>query len=565
MNKNAKRVLLGITIPAAIAGAIVSGLLIYRNVNVKPVSVYPLEELAMTDVGEDMSVTSGSLSAEGLQKIFLSGTQTVSSVDVTEGQEVKKGDVLLSYDTTLTQLEVERARVKVGRLELELSQASRELEDLNNMQPHSTVVIEPGYSVEYKPSETPLLLRGSGTSENPYIYLFDEFDSITGSLMTELLSKAASGGEASKDTEENFEDDIENSEEPEAPEDPDFSDTGEEMPEDEFDLGAYDDGSVYVVIINREENALNAQVTAKHGVRIDVADGTITGLGFFEPYLPDDIEGYEEQPESYEEEQGSEYTQEELVKLRASKESEIGELKRNIALAKNEYEQKKLETDESVVRASIDGIVTKVRTPQDAASGSEAVVELSAGGAYFVTGTLSEFDLETVHIGDKVYVEAYSISSDGGGGSYEGEIVEISDKPAAAEDSFAYFSYGEGNSNVTYYPFKVKLSGDVNLRDDSYMDISYQPDSEASGGIYVMNAFIRRDGADSYIYVKGDNGLLEKRSVKIGKSLWGSYTQIRNGLKSDDYLAFPYGNDVKPGAKTKEGSPDELYGDMPVY
>ena len=549
MNKNAKKIALGITIPAAIAGAVIGGLFIYRNASAKPVVVYPLEALAMTDTGSDMSVTSGNLSAEGLQKIFLSGTQTVSSVDVTEGQEVKKGDVLLSYDTTLTEVEVERARVKVGRLELDLSQAEKELADLNNMAPHSTYVVEPSYTVEYKPAETPRLIRGSGTTDDPYIYMFDEFDSITGSLLKELLSKAKAS--EAQDGSEDAEADSETVEE-------------EAQTEEEADLSDYEDGSVYVVVINREENALNAPITASHGLRIDVAGSEITGIGLFEPYIPEDIESYEEQPESYEESTGSEYTQEELVKMRAEKSAEISELRRSIALARNEYEQKKLETDDSVVRASIDGVVTKVRTAQESGNSGEAVVELSAGGAYFVTGTISEFDLENVHVGDIVYVDSYSMT-DSGGGSYEGEIVEISDKPATGEDANSYFSYGDGNTNVTYYPFKVKLSGDVSLKDDSYMEISYQPESESDGGVYIMNAFIRRDGADSYVYVKGENGLLERRSVKIGKSLWGSYTQIKSGLEADDMLAFPYGNDVKSGAKTKEGSAEDLYGDMPVY
>ena len=192
-------------------------------------------------------------------------------------------------------------------------------------------------------------------------------------------------------------------------------------------------------------------------------------------------------------------------------------------------------------------------------------MELSAGGAYFVTGTISEFDLENVHKGDKVYVESYSMSGDGNGGSYEGEIVEISDKPATEGESFSYFSYDEGNSNVTYYPFKVKLSGDVSLRDDSYMEISYTPVAESEKGVYIMNAFIRRDGADSYVYVKGDNGFLEKRSVRLGKSLWGTYTQIKSGITADDMLAFPYGKDVREGAKTVTGKTEDLYRDMPVY
>ena len=535
MSKNTKKIVLGITIPAAIAGAIVGGLFIYRNASAKPVPVYPLEQLVMTDYESDMATTSGTVSAEGIQKVFITGSQTVGSVDVKEGQEVKKGDVLISYDTTLSDVEVERARVGVERLNLELDRARKELEELNNAQPHTTIVIEPGYTVEYKPVETPKLLRGSGTSEDPYIYLFDENDSITGSLLKNIMERSK-------------------------------KDSSEKKSEEEDDpVNAEDDAeSVYVVIINRENNAMNAQITARRGVRIDISDGAISGIGFFEPHIPEDIERYEEQPEAREEERGSEYTQEDLVRLRAEKAGEIDELKRSIALAKNDYEMKKLEVEDNVVRAKTDGVVTRVRTPQEASSENAAVVELSAGGSYFVTGTINEFDLENVHVGDMVTVESYGMS-DGGGGSYEGEIVEISDTPASEDEASAFFYSGEGNSNATYYPFKVRLSADLDLRDDSYLEIKYEPDSEAENGVYIMNAFIKRDGADSYVYVRGENGRLEKKSVSTGRSLWGSYTLIKGGLKSDDMLAFPYGKDAKQGSATKESSLEEAYGDMPSY
>ena len=48
----------------------------------------------------------------------------------------------------------------------------------------------------------------------------------------------------------------------------------------------------------------------------------------------------------------------------------------------------------------------------------------------------------------------------------------------------------------------------------------------------------------------------KKQSVKTGKSLWGSYVEIKSGLTNDDYIAFPYG--VREGEKTKV-SEDGMY------
>ena len=71
--------------------------------------------------------------------------------------------------------------------------------------------------------------------------------------------------------------------------------------------------------------------------------------------------------------------------------------------------------------------------------------------------------------------------------------------------------------------------------------------------------FLRTEQGRTYVYVRGADGLLEKRYVTTGKSLWGSYTQILDGLTAEDYLAFPYGKQVKDGAQTVEAEPQSLY------
>ena len=54
-------------------------------------------------------------------------------------------------------------------------------------------------------------------------------------------------------------------------------------------------------------------------------------------------------------------------------------------------------------------------------------------------------------------------------------------------------------------------------------------------------------------------GKLEKRNVVVGRSLWGSYTEILSGITAEDYLAFPYGKDVRDGAPAVIADISELY------
>ena len=74
--------------------------------------------------------------------------------------------------------------------------------------------------------------------------------------------------------------------------------------------------------------------------------------------------------------------------------------------------------------------------------------------------------------------------------------------------------------------------------------------------------FVRSEDGQSYVYVAGKDGLLERREVVTGKSLYGSYTEIRSGLSAEDKVAFPYGKEVKEGCPTKAGNLDEFYKSM---
>ena len=78
--------------------------------------------------------------------------------------------------------------------------------------------------------------------------------------------------------------------------------------------------------------------------------------------------------------------------------------------------------------------------------------------------------------------------------------------------------------------------------------------STGENGIYLENPFLRSEGGQHYVYLKGSDGKLEKRYVRVGKSLWGSYTQILSGVTAEDHLAFPYGKNVREGAPVKEES-----------
>ena len=102
-----------------LAAAIVVGVLWYLGHRSDPVKVAPVSMLMGWLSNE--STQSGNVTADNLQKIYASDTQTVTALLVQEGQTVKKGDPLFRYDTTLSDIQVERQEIAVkqdGGLEL---------------------------------------------------------------------------------------------------------------------------------------------------------------------------------------------------------------------------------------------------------------------------------------------------------------------------------------------------------------------------------------------------------------------------------------------------------------
>lgn len=569
MSKKLKKGIIAAACVVGVCGAVWGGLTIARNAQRGDVNVYAVNECAMTDYWGDTSNTSGMVTTDKLQKIYISQSQTVKKVWVKEGDSVKKGTVLVSYDSTLTQATVERAKIDYDRQTENLEVMKNELELLKKAKNKETL------QAEYDKLEKELnkliedatkspddekdvkdlthiaidgmkLGTGSGNDKDNAIYYYRTTDS-DGSF---ALSQADLMGIFSR-------------------------------------LGKTD-GTLYLVFVTRAGNKLGGAVMGNEGyiltaVTEDVPSGgsqdpqqppaggttakklvSVTvkpwnnGFKEFTDGAPDygdkkaEIEKLQRKIAQVQELLDTSMTQLDLNKAILEKAQAVKEQEVNLKVAKLKLDKKLAELGDGNVYAEFDGTVKTVRDPDEAYNNSEAVVELSGGGGYYVTGTLSEMDLGSVQVGDSV-----SISSWMTGAACEGTIVSIDDYPTSNGNN-----WGDGNSNVSYYPFKVFVTEDANLQPNDYVDIQYQKDTsaeESGSSLYLQSMFIRTDNGKSYVMARGEDGRLEQRWVQTGRDLWGSYTQIRGGLTIDDYVAFPYGRDVVEGAHTQEATTDQLY------
>lgn len=556
MSKKLKKGIIAAACVVGVCGAVWGGLTIARNAQRGDVNVYAVNDFAMTDYWGDTSNTSGMVTTDKLQKIYISQSQTVKKVWVKEGDSVKKGTVLVSYDSTLTQATVERAKIDYDRqtenlevmknelellkkaknketLEAELKKAQDELEKAIKDDP-SSVVDET--KIEQPAKITPTDAKNpDGTAKNPFFILWPLEKPLNDEAAKEILTLLNKP-------------------------------IGEAKPKVE----------VYVVLVTRSGDIKGGLLANQWGIRItwQYTAGTAGSEGqpateakteismvlmkpeaFFsdpEKTYSENVTKLQRKVEQIQELVDASMTQLEINKAILEKAQAVKEQEVNLKVAKLKLDKKLAELGDGNVYAEFDGTVKAVRDPDEAYNNSEAVVELSGGGGYYVTGTLSEMDLGSVQVGDTV-----SISSWMTGAACEGTIVSIDDYPTSNGNN-----WGDGNSNVSYYPFKVFVTEDANLQPNDYVDIQYQKDTsaeESGSSLYLESMFIRTDNGKSYVMARGEDGRLEQRWVQTGRDLWGSYTQIRGGLTIDDYVAFPYGRDVVEGAHTQEATADQLY------
>ena len=566
MSKKLKKGIIIAACAVGVCGAVWGGLTIARNAQRSDVKVYSVNDFCMTDYWGDTSTTSGMVTTDKIQKVFLSSSQTVNKVWVAEGDSVRKGDKLISYDSTLTQASVEQAKIDYDRQDESLTTAKNELEYLKKAKNKETLKQEldkltaeldalkkkydedpdhpyngdapvtEGAIKDYKKTMTVKGADGSDQTVNVLYYSWLSASRLNDSKVTEILTNLATL-RADKD---------------------------------------HPSVDTYVVLVQRYEDKVGGYVD--NTVGLVITETYTAGDDTAVPAVPEsrsvsfsvrsDLPEFEDTERKYDDAAikklqqkinlanmylENSMEQKDLAKAIVDKAQEVKEKEVNLRLAKLSLDKKAKELGDGNVYAEFDGTVKAVRNADEAYNNSEAVIELSGGGGYYVTGTLSEMDLGSVKVGDTVSISCWMT-----GAACEGTIVSIDDYPTTSGNS-----WGDGNRNVSYYPFKVFVEEDAGLQANDYVDIQYQKagTQEQGSSLYLQSWFIRTDNGKSYVMARNEDGRLEQRWVQTGRDLWGSYTQIRGGLTTDDYVAFPYGRDVVEGARTVEAAADELYND----
>ena len=587
--KTRKKWIIGIT--AGVAAAAVGCVFWYRagHSNAKPIYAVPFHYVGMTEYWGDSQESSGPVTTDKIQTVFLSDTQTVTEILVQQGDEVKKGDLLMAFDTTLSDLQLERKRLDVERLKLEYADARDELARINCLKPMKVPTVSDEEedagsgvklsAIELFPRDTDVVNKATydgRSADKALIYwVFDstpinsEIFSAADALAAKLQAANQSQPEENPETGEttpgeegehtwptwpswSFPDwtpgSSDGQQEEQTPE------TQELPPSNASEVTESDlpDGSsFYLVIKTTAGNTTLGEKKVWQCLKVTKSGGSYS-FQFADTLIPDysmlSFGNGDTETEEPDVDYGSGYTAAEIAQMRSEQQKKISELDLQIKMADAEYRIMQREVSDGKIYAESDGKVVSLLTEEEAKQTRQPILKVSGGGGFYVEGFINELEKEKMQLGQEVSVNDWNT-----GMTYTGTISSIGDFPTRD----GYYN-GNGNPNASYYPFKVFVDESADLQAGSYVSVAYST-AESENGIYLENPFLRTEQGRSYVLVLGRDGKLEQRWVTTGKSLWGNYTEILDGLTAEDLIAFPYGKNVRPGAAAVEGDISDLY------
>ena len=580
-----------------------------QKFNRTKVEVYRVEELKQMIWGESSSLQ-GIITSNVSQKVQLSENQIVQEVFVQEGQEVKEGTPLLSYDMTLVHINLETEKLNNQQLQIKKKGLEDTLAKIKKKKVTNTAL-----NTEYQltflshSDNSEWAEEPSNQPENP---------EQSGNL-GEVENPDQSENPDNPDKPENPEtpenpDKPENPEKPETPEKPDTPEPYRYLCKE----GVLVQGAFLNQLAGFTTKDETEEKAAKHcilEVRTgDKPDGVLlaaiylngekikepleagkwykTSLGKYDVVLDDNKNQGEDKPEnnkadnkadnSEEQDPSNEwnpdenpdeeiqnpsdefledmefteavpqeaiidgYTKEEKEKAITETNAEIRTVKLDIKSSDLKIAQIEKELENQEVKSTINGVVKKVGDKDKGQTDGEAFLEIQSTQGIYVKGMVDEYQREKLKVGSQISGTAYE-----SGVSFEAEVKEISTYPVSSKYS------NSNNSALSYYSFTAYIQDVQGLKNQESVSMELPAEEMDASGIYLNREYVREKDGEDFVY-KEENGRLVKQPVKTGKIFYGM-VEIKSGITEEDFIAFPYGKKVKEGASVKGISAEDAY------
>ncbi|MBQ1388763.1 MAG: biotin/lipoyl-binding protein [Clostridia bacterium] len=578
------------------------GLGIYALINSTKVSVCTVQ-----NAGNSMDVVfsnfdsylyyDASLQTGSVEDVKLSSTLTIKKVNVKKGDTVKKGDVLIEYDIHDLEDQAADSQLLVTKLTNNMEMLQNEIKIIERLQPsENKPVVQEETPYEEQPEEqpeehtpetdtdkkqtgdTPLAnlpkkftkdsvpLAGKGTLDDPYIFYSTE----DGVVTKELLEKFAESKDASYAA---------------------FyvcDEAGNPLFARVIDSSKIDKSSIEDFKLSDGVTITPTGDISFSGKSAEFASFVLSGSsasgGANNPDMSSVPEGFElpeefELPPEYAQQLQNQQAQipqeqipqEQIPQTPASSDLDISEgdmqptvtandnymysLKELREMIKSRQEQKaaldlqKRQAELAVKNAKrlaktggevspISGEVTFVAKDKFHLSQTDAYLTITNSEGMTLTSHVGEYSRDLLEVGMSVIVRSYPSDP------VEGTISYIGDTPLSLSEVSTKDSF------ESQYEFRVVLNNNIETSMDSTFMIEIHPNENKEKGIVLPSALVRREAGRAYVMMDNGSGVLKKQYVTIGDANLNT-TEIVDGLKKTDFIAFPYGKAVE-GAKTKE-------------
>lgn len=556
--------------------------------NRKAVKVAPVASMSDGGWYSDSEIADyGTVTTNMNQDIYYDESLTVTKVYVQAGDTVEIGDPLIAYDMTLPKLELEMKQMQIEGIGLNILNVQAELAQLR-----ATTPVASNKDAEEGAQRIQAAARTGDTLKVVRAAVYRELASWQEQGTTEASPYSAARTIAAAD------DGMENptgvekpgnpenpgeGEDPDTPEEPQKPSIGEPFPEELLDEEIHEsitpdtkhyneDGEgtlekpyrflcapgvkinsafmqkilenklvcIFDLVDNKEKPTL-----ILYSWMLDGHDGMVVKP--VEPEKPEDPNEPEEPDSPVIEDpvvpQGPTY--EELQKEIREKEQQLKDLDLDKRTAELELKTLQNKVDNGIVNSTVKGTVKSVVDEETARLGNTPMISVTGEEGFYITGRVAETALDKLEKGMTATVTSWE-----SGMTYEASVTGVSSSPLSG-------NYYGNNENMSYYPFTLVIKGDAELRSGEGVNLQIDGmTSMTSDELYLSQMFVREEGNQYYVYKKGENGRLTKQYVEVGKIIYGSM-EIVSGLTMEDEIAFPYGRDVKEGAKTE--SAESLY------
>ena len=228
------------------------------------------------------------------------------------------------------------------------------------------------------------------------------------------------------------------------------------------------------------------------------------------------------------------------------KEKEIRDYQLDIKEVNLEIKDIQKKLNNQTIKSTLNGVVKTVGDPEKESNDGKPLIQVVSSEGLYVQGTVSESKMNKLKVG--ATLSGYSYDN---GVSFTAEVREISPYPS---------DNGQDGANASSYPFTAYIADASGLSNNSWAELTLLDEGDGQGqGIYLEKPFVRTENGQYYVMKDDGTGHLTKQIVQVGGIQYGSSYQITGGLSMDDKITFPYGKDVREGAKTEEGTLDDLY------